>query len=205
VYPCSSTFGRLADIGGGPPAGAMLPAFAGKGGILVSGLWLNAVRDNSGLLPLVGSGVMPVMIVSDMLGRLPSDWRGYLSELRRLKRSALSISRMRWASMRWSSCLCFRALFHSRNPASAPKVAMLFRNVCGSPSLTLLSSKLVPSPYEYISVLGRPLPSRLGVKPEAVGGKVDSAIGPRLGRGSPGENGASPLRTRDTSVWLTIL
>jgi hypothetical protein len=107
----------------------MLPAFAGKGGMLMSGLWLKAVLDNSGLLPLAGSGVMPVMMVSDMLGCLPSDFRGYLIELRRVKRSALSISRIRSASMRWSSALCFRALFHSLNPANAPSVAMLFRRV----------------------------------------------------------------------------
>ena len=64
----------------------------------MSGLWLKAVLDNSGLLPLAGSGVMPVMMVSDMLGCLPSDFRGYLIELRRVKRSALSISRMRSVS-----------------------------------------------------------------------------------------------------------
>jgi hypothetical protein len=172
----------------------------------MSGLWLSAVRDNSGLLPLAGSGVMPVMIVSDMLGCLPSDCRGYLLELRRLNRSALSISRMRWASIRWFSVLCFRARFHSLKPARAPKAAILSRNVRGSPS-SVLSVNSVPSPYEYISVLCRPrFEYRLGVNPDAVGGIVEGAIGsPRLGRGSPGENGASPLRTRDTSVWLTIL
>ena len=71
----------------------------------MSGLWLKAVLDNSGLLPLAGSGVMPVMMVSDMLGCLPSDFRGYLIELRRVKRSALSISRMRSASMRCWACM----------------------------------------------------------------------------------------------------
>ena len=112
-------------------SGGNVLVFIGIGGTLVLGLLLKVVLDNSGLLPRFGSCVMPVTTDSSKLGLRASCGCGYLVEVRRLKRSAFSISSLRCRSMRWFSRRSFRLLFHSLNPPMAPKTAMLSLRVWG--------------------------------------------------------------------------